>query len=302
MNLLRKLLGLSRFPHSLLDVALPAFCALAWLGTFPSMRVTLLGLLTATSAYLAIYAMNDLIDCYTDREKESLTPKANHEGYIDALLTIHPLAKGQLSFKASFFWVFGLLLIALVGAYALNPFTIWILAFGAICEISYCLLFKKSALRIILSGIVKSCGPIASIYAVDSTPNPTLLLLLFLSIFLWEIGGQNIPADWVDIAQDRAVHAKTFPIQYGLKTAGIIIFGSLSLSILVTLGFLTSLPNAFNLFWLLIVLLSSLVILMMPAYKLFRSGSHTAALGLFNSACYYPLWMLILTAAKIYLG
>ncbi len=174
MNLLRSLLGLSRVPHSILDVALPAFAALAWLGAFPSAKITVIGLVTAISAYLAIYALNDVVDACADREKCECTPTHNQEGYLDALLIAHPLAQGILSKKTALIWVGGLLLIAVIGAFLLNSMILLILALGAIAEISYCLLFKKSAWRVLLSGLVKTCGPIAAALTPPglSTPPP----------------------------------------------------------------------------------------------------------------------------------
>lgn len=290
-SMIRNLLGLSRVPHSLMDVALPAFCAIAWLGSFPSVTISIIGLITASAAYLAVYGLNDLVDLFNDREKAKLTV-ANQQGYIDAVLPIHPIAAEKLSFKAAFIWIFCLILIALIGAYILNPMTIVIFMAGMICEVSYCFLFKKHALRIILSGIVKACGPIAAIFAVDNAPNFMLLLLLFAAIFFWEIGGQNIPADWVDIKQDKTIAAKTFPIQYGITSTRFTIISSLVLSIIAMLVFLATLPHAFDLFWLFIIFICGSIVLLIPAYKTFKFQDNQGAVLLFNRASSYPICLL----------
>mgnify|MGYP000096088635 CR=1 FL=1 len=36
----------------------------------------------------------------------------------------------------------------------------------------------------------------AAVVAVDPSPSLVFLLFLFLTIFFWEIGGQNAPNDW----------------------------------------------------------------------------------------------------------
>lgn len=301
-DIARSILGLSRVPHSLMDVALPAFCAIAWLGAFPSIKITLLGIITASAAYLAVYGFNDLVDLYNDREKAKLTTN-NHQGYIDAMLPIHPIASGKLSFKIAFIWICSLILIALIGAYALNPMTIWFFGLGIVCEIAYCFLFKKSAWRILLSGIVKTCGPMAAVFAVDSTPNLALLALLFISIFFWEIGGQNIPADWVDIEQDKAISAKTFPIQYGEAITRFTIMSSLILSIITMLWFLTKIPLAFGAFCLLITFICESIVLLIPAYNTFKFQDNQGAVLLFNRASYYPicLFSIIILHTLIFL-
>ena len=294
MSLIRNLLGLSRVPHSILDVALPAFAALAWIGAFPSAKITVIGLVTAISAYLAMYALNDVVDACVDREKRKQAPAHNQEGYLDAVLIAHPLAQGKLSKKTALIWVGGLLLIAVMGAFVLNPMTLWILALGAIAEVSYCLLFKKSAWRVLLSGLVKTCGPMAAVLAVDHAPSLGLLFLLFSWIFFWEIGGQNIPADWVDVAQDRSVKAKTLPIQLGFEKARILIMGSLVLAVVFNLIFLAMSPLAFRVPALVITGVISWLALLIPAWRLYQSKDPCHAKQLFNCASYYPLWMALL--------
>src|SRR3989338_1229305 len=62
---------LSRTPHGILDIAMPAACALLWLGVFPSTKIVILGLITAFAGYTAIYALNDLVGYRIDRKKMS---------------------------------------------------------------------------------------------------------------------------------------------------------------------------------------------------------------------------------------
>ena len=66
-----------------------------------------------------------------------------------------------------------------------------------------------------MSGAVKTAGGLAAVFAVDPHPSPAFLVLLFLWLFFWEIGGQNIPNDWIDMEEDRMVQAKTIPVRVG---------------------------------------------------------------------------------------
>ena len=57
-------------------------------------------------------------------------------------------------------------------------------------------------LRAVVSGMVKTMGPIAAVFAVDPQPSFAFLTVLFLWLFFWEIGGQNIPNDVSDLDED----------------------------------------------------------------------------------------------------
>ena len=68
---LKLFLALSRTPHGVIDIATPALAALLCLGHFPPLVTTLLGVITVFSGYTAVYALNDLVDYRTDREKSA---------------------------------------------------------------------------------------------------------------------------------------------------------------------------------------------------------------------------------------
>jgi 4-hydroxybenzoate polyprenyltransferase len=59
--MMKRFFALSRTTHGILDVAMPGFTALLWLGTFPEWSVLLLSIFTAFAGYTAIYALNDLV-------------------------------------------------------------------------------------------------------------------------------------------------------------------------------------------------------------------------------------------------
>jgi 4-hydroxybenzoate polyprenyltransferase len=216
---LKLFFALSRTPHGLLDMATPALAALLWHGSIPSLRIILLGLITVFAGYTAVYALNDLVDSRVDRRKLAKGGFRDTKNYLDAVLIRHPLAQGLLTFKQAVLWTVGWALLALVGAYLLNPACAIIFLAACLLETIYCLLWRTTHLRTLIMGAVKASGSMAAVFAVDPRPSLPFLLLLFLWLFSWEIGGQNIPADWTDIKEDRALKATTIPLRLGLGRA-----------------------------------------------------------------------------------
>jgi len=84
----------------------------------------------------------------------------------------HPMAQGYLSFTEGVLWTSVWSLVAIWGAYHLNPVCIVIFLMGCVLETVYCLLLKVSHLRILVSGGVKTAGAIAGVFAVDPNPSP----------------------------------------------------------------------------------------------------------------------------------
>ena len=285
-------LALSRTPHGLLDLAAPALAALLWLGNFPPLSVTVLGLLTVFAGYTAVYALNDLVDYRVDREKLRLEggPQAGH--YLDAVLVRHPLAAGLVSFREGLLWTGAWALVALLGAYLLNPVCALIFLLGCGLEAAYCLLLKVSHLRLLVAGVVKSLGAVAAVFAVDPAPSPVFLALLFFWLFFWELGGQNIPADWHDVEQDRDLEAKTIPVVLGLRQAGVLAILSLAGCLVFSVAVLWLTPIRFSFFQHFLILAAGLYLLLLPAWRLSRSLTHSRAAALFNRASYYPLAVL----------
>ena len=117
---------------------------------------------------------------------------------------------------------------------------------GCLLEAVYCLLLKVTHLRTLVSGGVKTAGAIAGVFAVDPRPSPIFLFMLFLWLFLWEIGGQNVPNDWSDIEEDRRLNAKTIPVRLGTRSANAIILGSLTASLIFSIVVFYSSPIPFE--------------------------------------------------------
>jgi 4-hydroxybenzoate polyprenyltransferase len=295
---MKRYLALSRTTHGILDIAAPAFCALLWLGDFPSWQTILLSLFTAFAGYTAIYALNDLVGVQGDREKFS--GDGINQGYsVEASVMRYPLAQNALSLRSGSIWFAVWFSLALVGSYLLNPIIVLILIAAALLEIMYCVLFKVTYWRTLVSGLVKASGPLAAIFVVQPNPPLQLILLQLAWMIFWEIGGQNIPADWNDVAEDRRVSAKTIPLLFGTKKAGLIVIISLTLAVITSFFLQLISPIRLGLPYLLASALAGFFLLIQPAIQLYYSRENNRAGRLFDKASYYPLTQLAIIAILI---
>jgi 4-hydroxybenzoate polyprenyltransferase len=298
---MKRFWALSRTTHGVLDLATPGFVALLWLGNFPPLWAIALSLFTAFAAYTAIYALNDLVGIAVDKEK--FTGEINAGYSVEASELRHPLAQGALSYRSGWLWFAGWFIVALACSYLLNPFIVIILITAAVLEVIYCLLLKVTYLRTFVSGLVKSSGPIAAIYVVDPTPALSSVLLVLAWVFVWEIGGQNIPADWNDTVEDKRVHAKTIPLQLGTQTAGIIVLLTLGLTVAFSLFLPRVSPLPLGWPYLLASALVGAFFLLKPGYELYKhQNEERRAAKLFDSASLYPMAQLVLITAFLILG
>lgn len=289
--MLNRFFALSRTTHGILDIAMPGFAALLWLGKFPPWPVLFLSLLTAFAGYTAIYALNDLVAIKTDREK--FAGGNINEGYsVEASAMRYPLAQNILTPGQGWLWFGFWYAIALLGAYLLNPVIVFIVLAAAILEVIYCRLLKVTYWRTLVSGLVKSAGPVSAVFVVKPNPSLPLLLLMLAWLMLWEIGGQNIPADWNDVEEDKRVGAKTIPLTFGPKGAGLIVVITLVLTTLLSLCLPLISPEPLGLPYLLISGLAGVYLLILPGIQLYRKRESRQAGRLFDHASYYPLAQL----------
>jgi 4-hydroxybenzoate polyprenyltransferase len=290
---LKLFLALSRTPHALLDMATPALGALLWLGRIPSPRIVALGLMTAFAGYTAVYALNDLVDYRTDREKirKCGLPCAAYD--LDAVYVRHPLAQGLLSLKEALLWSLGWAAIALFGALLLNPVCALVFLVGCLAETVYCLMLRVSYLRILVSGVVKTAGGIAAVFAVEPNPSLGFLLVLFLWLLSWEVGGQNVPNDLADLDEDRDLAARTVPVHFGANGATRIALYSLTLTLGFSMLLYWATPAVFSPLYLPAAFLAGFCLLIPPARRLAATQAAPQAATLFNRASYYPVAMLI---------
>ena len=296
---MRRFLALSRSKHGMVDAAMPGFVALLWLGHLPSARVLLLSLLTAAAGYTAIYALNDLLGVKGDREKFA---GGINQGYsLEASRMRHPLAQGMLSMSGAVSWFVFWYALTLIGAYLLNPALVWIVIAAAVAEAVYCLLLKVTFWRMLVSGLVKSAGPIAAVFVVARTPSVKLLLLLLAWLMCWEIGGQNIPADWNDVEEDRRVGAKTVPLVLGPRVAGTLVVTTLTLTVILSLFLPRMSPLALGVPYAVASAAAGFFLLLLPGFRLLRSHESREAARLFDRASHYPLALLAIVSVFVLL-
>lgn len=290
--------ALSRTPHGLLDMTTPAFAALLWLGSFPSIDVIVLGLITTFAGYTAVYALNDVVDHRVDTEKLKSGGFQKSDDYLDAAMLRHPIAQGALTFREGLTWSLAWGVLALTGAYLLNPVCAGIFLAAALLETVYCLMWRISHLRTIVSGAVKTSGALAAVFAVDPSPSAFFILMLFLSLFFWEIGGQNVPADWTDIEEDRHVDARTIPVRYGPDRSNLIILGSIILAIVFTAILFLASQVRFEILYIISAVGIGCYLLLNPALRLFKTKKRQDVMRLFNKASYYPASLLVIVLIK----
>ena len=293
--------ALSRTPHGLLDMCTPALGALLWLGHFPPLYVIVIGLVTTFAGYTAVYALNDVIDYEADKKKAATGGFSNLQSDLDSMIVRHPMAQGLLSFKQGLFWALGWGLVALIGAYILNPVCVLIFLAGCTLETIYCMLWRVSPFRTAVSGAVKTSGAIAAVFAVDPSPSGAYLIFLFLLFFFWEIGGQNIPNDWADIEEDKRFKAQTIPVCFGLRASRMIVLVTLVLALCLNTAVFYYSQVDYVGFCVIISLAMGVYLLLLPAIKLFRTLQGSDAVILFNKASYYPpaLFVIVLAALMI---
>jgi len=291
-------LALSRTPHALLDMTTPGLAAMLWLGAFPPVKVVLVGLLTVFAGYSAVYALNDVIDYRFDKKKIKEGLFRDSESYLDGAIVRHPLAQGLLSLREGLGWTLAWAFVAVLGAFILNPVCVVVFMSGCALEIIYCLMWRLTWMRSIVSGGVKASGAIAAVFAVDPEPSFGFLLVLFLWLFFWEIGGQNIPNDWEDLEGDKHLQAKTIPVRFGLDLSVVFIVGCLLMTLAMNVALLGLTPFGLKWPFLSVFLIVGTYLLILPAYQLYKTRDRIKAINLFNKASYYPPALFVVVAIR----
>lgn len=301
LNRLKLFGALSRTPHGILDMTTPVFGACLWLGGLPDIGVILLGIITVFSGYTAVYALNDVVGYRVDRRsmREVGTLGKDRSNDLDSALVAHPMAQGLLSFSEGILWTLFWSVLAITGAYLLNPVCALIFLAGCLLEAVYCLLLKVSPLRTVVAGVVKTLGTMAAVYAVDPSPAPLFVASLFLVLFLWEIGGQNIPNDCTDVEGDIRQGARTLTISLGVRGSAALMIVTLALAVPLTFLPLYLSPFHFGPPATFAVLFMGGWLLLLPACRFQSRLGKEEAMSLFNRASYYPLFLFALVMVKL---
>jgi 4-hydroxybenzoate polyprenyltransferase len=292
-------LALSRTPHGLLDLAGPFCAALLCRGGLPPLSVVALGILTVFAGYTAVYALNDIVDYRSDKRQLEGSGRDERVQYLDAAFIRHPLARGCLSLPGAIAWFVGWAVVAFAGAWALNPVCAWLLVAGCLLETAYCLLLTVSHLRALINGVVKALGPLAAAYAVVPEPSPWFLAGLFAWVFTWEIGGQNIPADWHDAKRDALTGARTMPVVLGFGRASRLAVALLAAALVLSAPLLALSPLAVSAPLVLVACLGGAFLMLPPALTLAASLDDAQAAALFNRASAYPALVLAVLVIQL---
>ena len=292
---LRLFLALSRTPHLLIDLATPMAVALLCLGRLPPLSTIILGLITVFAGYACIYALNDVTDYELDQKRMGDLPREQTCFDLDCIFVRHPLAQGLIPIAGGIVWTAMWGIIALVGAALLNPVCAVIFIIGAILEVFYCKLYSISQWKIFIAATVKNLGALAAIYAVNPAPPLEFIIVIFIWIGLWEVGGQNIPNDLVDMHEDERLEGKTIPVVYGSSISVVVIMITLIASFILGLGLVFFSPLSFKGVYLLGAILSGLFFLLLPLRKFLTEKDTSKAINLFNQASLYPVGILVTT-------
>jgi 4-hydroxybenzoate polyprenyltransferase len=136
---------------------------------------------------------------------------------------------------------------------------------------------------------------------VNPKPPVQFVIVVFIWIALWEVGGQNIPNDLVDMREDGMLGAKTIPVVYGTELAIMTLLTALIASFLLGLGVVFLSPLQQKGVYLLGGLLSGLLFLLIPLKKFLEQGDASKAINLFNQASLYPVGIFVTTVLCVLL-
>lgn len=207
------LVDLSRARQALLSVAQPALGAVLAARGLPDGRTIVLGLIAASTGYLAVFSLNDVFDRRVDA-RALAAGKAEFEGRdIDTAFMRHPLARGGISLGGALLWVGLLAACAVVTAAALNPACLGLLGIAVLLEAAYCTLRSATWAKTFVSGVMVGVGGLAGWAAVRPFGPEALGFFAFLA--LWEISGRNLPNDLADIAADSRTGVRTVATTFG---------------------------------------------------------------------------------------
>jgi 4-hydroxybenzoate polyprenyltransferase len=103
------------------------------------------------------------------------------------------------------------------------------------------------------------------------------------------MGCRNIPNDWSDIDEDRALHVRTMPVRFGRLATSRVSFVFACVTIAASLLFPLAIPVRFGLIFQVGALAAGIFLLIIPGIRWLRDQQTKSAMLFFNRACFYPL-------------
>jgi 4-hydroxybenzoate polyprenyltransferase len=146
---------------------------------------------------------------------------------------------------------------------------------------------------VLVSGGVKTAGGLAAIFAVAPDSSPAFIAGFFVWFFFWEVGGQNVPNDWSDMEDDRRMGAETVPVRFGTKGSAQIIICALTIAVAMSILLFWLTPARLGPIYFAGAIPAGIVLLLIPAWRLYTGRNPALAAALFNRASYYPLTMFV---------
>ncbi len=296
---LKEFFGLSRMTHSVLDIAHPALGAVLVFGGAPRPFTVVIGLLAAFSGYTAVFALNDLMDCKVDCEKLGGYSGKRECFDLDSVGLRHPIAQGSIAYRAALGWVLFWGVCALGFAFLLDPVCCLLMAAAAGLEAGYCRLLRVTHWKTVLSGLMVAVGGLAGVFAVTGAPPAAMVGLFVLWAFTWEVGCRNIPNDWSDIEEDRALRIKSMPVRFGQRATSRMSFVLACVTITTSLLFPFVIPVRFALIFQAGALAAGVVLLIIPGVRWLRDQQTKSAMLFFNRACFYPLAVFVVAGILV---
>jgi 4-hydroxybenzoate polyprenyltransferase len=277
-------LDLARSRSALFSVSEPVLGAVLAIGTIPSLRVCLLGILAALAGYFCVYSMNDLLDLRADREEIRISspdplawkPEVTH---MDIVTLRHPVAAGAIPLWAAVTFVGILGVIGLAAAYLLRPLCAYLFVGCAALEILYCSLRRRSWLKVIPAAAMVAVGGLAGWFAVGKVTWGALAF--FFLLYGWETG-RNLTNDLADVEHDRLVGITTLASTHGARVAA----NAILVDGMVMVGISLAQPVS----WLVRGLLAAVALLTMalPSVVLHRHPDEPSAQRYFNRLTFFP--------------
>jgi 4-hydroxybenzoate polyprenyltransferase len=212
-SLFAAIFDLSRTRQALLSVAQPALGAVIALGGLPSVGKVALGLVAATTGFLAVFSLNDVLDRRVD-SRALAVGKAEFTGFdLDTAFARHPLARGDISLGSALAWVGSLSAISGICAYLLSPICLELFALAVALEVIYCSLRSVTWTKTFISGAMVGVGGLAGWVAVAPIRPSAVAFFAFLAF--WEIAGRNLPNDLSDLVADSRTGIRTVATVFG---------------------------------------------------------------------------------------
>lgn len=290
----KALFFLSRGTQALLSVAHPAVAILLADDDPPPGRV-LAATVAVCAGLFSGFALNDLLDAPLDRRRRP--PEGGPEAFDVDAPGLHPLVRGEVSYRLALTWVVTLGAVAVIVSALLSWVCALLFLVCVLLQAAYCKLARVTAYKTVLSGVMVGTGACTGWFAFTDRVDPLLLALLALWAAAWEIGGRNIPNDLADVEEDTRLGITTVPTVYGTAHAARVAFATLA----VAAASATALAPAFGLVAILGTALSAAALLLAPATRLLRDPSAANALALFNRASFQPPCVLAVCAVTLLL-